>query len=158
MPERFTMNKRQLAIALGVSVNSVDKWILRGCPVVQRGGAGEPWAFDLAAVIRWRDTRHLTNGRSDPDSMLPTDRRAWYSAEKTKTEVERLRGQLVTRPNAEAACTAAYAAIAAELATVPDALQSHGVPAPVAALVAAGLKQALVGFEERVQELGSEGY
>lgn len=49
----LTLTKRATADALDVSLPTVDRWIARGCPVLERGAKGKPWQLDLAAVVQW---------------------------------------------------------------------------------------------------------
>lgn len=35
------------------SVQAVSKWTVRGCPIVEKGGVGKPYIFDLDKVKKW---------------------------------------------------------------------------------------------------------
>ena len=52
IPARRRANKAELAEWFDVSLNAITGWIARGCPVVQRGGVGTPWVFDLLEVAQ----------------------------------------------------------------------------------------------------------
>ncbi len=47
------VTKAKLAETLGVSVATVDAWLRKGCPYVEKGAKNKPWVFDLKAVIKW---------------------------------------------------------------------------------------------------------
>lgn len=65
------VNRTELAEINGVSMPTVDDWVSRGCPVVQRGGRGRAWVFNTAEVRSWRDddiraqTSHTANASKD---------------------------------------------------------------------------------------------
>jgi excisionase family DNA binding protein len=61
-----TLNKTELAEALGVSRTTVDSWTRRGCPYVSRGRNGREWRFNLEEVERWR----YRQGYGDPAEPL----------------------------------------------------------------------------------------
>jgi len=49
--------KSELAKAFGVSTTTIDNWIRKGCPCVEKGSNGKPWKFNLAEVARWRELK-----------------------------------------------------------------------------------------------------
>lgn len=65
------INKNELAKAFDVSITTVDKWLTRGCPYVEKGTNGREYKFSLNEVIRWRELRNgnssnrLSMGRDD---------------------------------------------------------------------------------------------
>ena len=48
------VNRAGLASVCGVSLPTVDAWVERGCPFLERGSKGREWQFDTADVIEWR--------------------------------------------------------------------------------------------------------
>ena len=48
------LNRRQIAEHCEISLPTIDAWVSKGCPVVQRGSKGKPWRFDTDAVDGWR--------------------------------------------------------------------------------------------------------
>lgn len=42
------------ALALGVSVPTMQRYLKLGLPVIARGGVGRPWRIRLAAAWAWR--------------------------------------------------------------------------------------------------------
>jgi phage terminase Nu1 subunit (DNA packaging protein) len=47
------VNKASIAQVMGVSVNSVDAWIRKGAPVVERGSNGVAYKIDVTQFIEW---------------------------------------------------------------------------------------------------------
>ncbi|GEP09822.1 terminase small subunit [Methylobacterium gnaphalii] len=58
------INRGDLASLCGVSLPTVDSWVEKGCPYVERGSKGVEWKFDSAAVIDWRIQRAVENAVS----------------------------------------------------------------------------------------------
>ena len=60
----FILNKAELATDLEVSLPTVDAWVRRGCPVLERGGLGRPYRFDWRDVVEWLGRRNcMARGR-----------------------------------------------------------------------------------------------
>ena len=55
------VNRAGLAQLCGVTLPTVDAWVRKDCPVVERGGTGKEWKFDSAAVIEWRIAKAVEN-------------------------------------------------------------------------------------------------
>ena len=47
------LSRAQLAQVFGVALTTVDAWVRRGCPVIERGRRGVAYRFDSAAVFEW---------------------------------------------------------------------------------------------------------
>jgi hypothetical protein len=55
--ERSTkLNRTELAQGFEVSLTTIDNWIRRGMPYLQKGGPGKVWDFDRDAVDEWRSS------------------------------------------------------------------------------------------------------
>lgn len=52
-----TTNKQGCAAHFNVSLPTIDAWVRKGAPVVQRGGSGVPWQLDLSDIARWLESR-----------------------------------------------------------------------------------------------------
>jgi Phage DNA packaging protein Nu1 len=61
-PEVFgrKLNKTDLAREFGVSLQTVDQWLHKGCPVLGREGA--QLMFDSVRVTAWREARLAAGG------------------------------------------------------------------------------------------------
>ena len=55
------VNRGELASLCGVSLPTVDGWVEKGCPFLERGSKGVEWRYDSAAVIDWRIQRAVEN-------------------------------------------------------------------------------------------------
>ena len=69
-------NRTQLADVYGVAKTTVDAWVGKGCPVIEKGGKGTPSKYDTADVYRW-----LKGGSEDLDL---TEERAKLAVEQTR--------------------------------------------------------------------------
>ncbi|AVO37382.1 terminase small subunit [Pukyongiella litopenaei] len=58
------LNRTQTAALFGIAATTLDDWVRRGCPVVERGSRGKRWTFNSADVHAWRehDIRSETAG------------------------------------------------------------------------------------------------
>lgn len=64
LPDGFVaerMNREELADAMGVSTNTITKWIGEGMPVAQHGGNGKSYEFDTGDCTIWRMWRDGQN-------------------------------------------------------------------------------------------------
>ncbi len=48
------VNRAELASIFDISLPTVDAWVRKGCPVVERGGRGREWQFFVPDVFNWR--------------------------------------------------------------------------------------------------------
>ncbi len=70
------VNRAELASLCGVSLPTVDTWVEKGCPYIERGSKGREWQFDSAAVIDWRIQRAVENavsGYEDTSGNVPRE-------------------------------------------------------------------------------------
>lgn len=104
------VNRAQLATLCDVSLPTVDTWVRKGCPIVERGSKGSPWQFDSAAVIDWRIAQAVeaaTSGLLDKDGRTTKDeadrRRAVANAITAEVEADEALKSVVSRFDAESA-------------------------------------------------------
>jgi len=122
-PPAFRLaNKLQVSEFFDVSVKTVDLWVRRGCPFIQRGDVRTPWIFDLLAVSEWRYAPPTRVRVDDPEKLKPKDRRDWYEGEKTRERVDEMMANLVTRDEFDAEKSRIQSAIAECLSRLPDRL------------------------------------
>jgi phage terminase Nu1 subunit (DNA packaging protein) len=69
------LNRSGLSEHMGVSLPTIDRWVKEGMPVVQRGGRGIEWAFDLADVIQWYARRQAEAVAGKVDDLEEIERR-----------------------------------------------------------------------------------
>lgn len=121
VPANRTANKAGVAEWFGVSITSVDRWVLRGCPFVQKGERGVSWVFDLLAVAEWKFGRQ--EGTVDPSGMTPKDRLDHYRAERERLKLEQETGSLIPAAEVESVTAEAMKTLAQTLDTLPDVLE-----------------------------------
>lgn len=130
-------NKALLAEWFGVSIATVDAWVRRGCPSVQRGEKGRPWIFDLKEVAAWRFgvyERGQPDG-FDPGRMDPKDRLDYYRSERERLKMEQETGDLIPAVEVERVAAEVLKSIAQTLDTLPDVLERDAGISPDAVLV-----------------------
>lgn len=54
------VNRAELADLFGVSLPTIDSWVRKGCPVVERGGRGREWQFHVSEIFNWRILHEVT--------------------------------------------------------------------------------------------------
>lgn len=47
------ITRAEVSALFGIALTTVDAWVRRGCPIVEKGGRGIPHKFDSAAVFWW---------------------------------------------------------------------------------------------------------
>lgn len=102
---------------------SVDGWIRRGCPVLERGGRGKQWVMDVIAVSEWRFGVHVGGGDLDPEKLAPAERKQWYEGETRRRELQVRDRELIPSTEVEEAIITANAVVAQTLLSLPDNLE-----------------------------------
>ena len=85
------VSKTDAAQFFDVSVQALDGWFRRGCPIHEKDSSDRIKSLDLAAMARWR-----IGQISDDDLTVEKTRLTKAQANKTELEVEVLRGTLIT--------------------------------------------------------------
>jgi len=135
-PPSFRLaNKLQVSEFFDVSVKTVDLWVRRGCPFIQRGDLRTPWIFDLLTVSEWRYAPPTRVRISDPEKLKPRDRKDWYEGEKVREKIEELRANLITRDEFDAEKSRIQGVLAECLARLPDRLTTSCKLPPAASAV-----------------------
>lgn len=122
IPDRRKANKAELAEWFGVSVPTVDAWIRRGCPHLQRGNRGLSWVFDIKAVAEWYYGASESPD-DDPEKMAPKDRLDWYRGARERTKHLEECGELMRAADFETALASAIKTIAVTLESLPDVME-----------------------------------
>jgi phage terminase Nu1 subunit (DNA packaging protein) len=133
MPSRRRANKAELAEFFGVSLTSIDRWVSRGCPVVQRGAKGISWVFDLLAVAEWRFGRpDEPEAALDPDRMSPKERKDWFDSEFRRRQLQVQDRELIPVTEHEEAVAHLARQVVMTLETLPDVLERDAGITPAA--------------------------
>lgn len=115
------VNRSGLAETFGVVTVTVDSWVKRGCPFVERGGRGKEWVFDTADIARWlRDQAVAEAGPEDAD--LDQIEKRTKRAKMTTAEVEAAKAQGLVAPirDFERAMAAMCAQVRANCMNLPQ--------------------------------------
>lgn len=116
------VNMGDLAVILGVSRATVQSWVKRGCPAVQKGRNGRPWQFNTAEVIEWR-SQQIANAAIGETRSLDMDeaKRRKVAAEAAMAELElaQKKGELVEIESVGELIEEEYARVRARLLGLP---------------------------------------
>lgn len=116
------VTRAELAHVFDKALTTVDAWVRAGCPVVERGGRGRRWLFDLAAVADWRETRTQTPPPTAEASDLKNLQRRKLAAETVKAELElaKAKGDVALIEDFERAQALVFAAVRTNILNVPQ--------------------------------------
>lgn len=115
------LGKHEVAEFFGVTEPTVDQWVRRGCPVVERGSKGKAWQINTAQVSDWlrqRDIEQATGNNLSDEQEL---KRRKLAAETQKAEMEMLkaRGELVPLRQLERALANTFAELKTNIRNIP---------------------------------------
>ncbi|MFD2112034.1 DUF1441 family protein [Thiorhodococcus fuscus] len=131
LQQRLLCNKAELAEAFGKSVVSVDHWLRRGCPYVQRGERGRAWVFNIIDVAEWRfGAKGPEQQDQDPDSLAPKDRLYWYQGNREKRKDALDAGELYERGPTLQAISTTLAVLVEQIRAIPDLLERRAGATP----------------------------
>lgn len=114
------VNRTELAEINGVSLPTVESWVRRGCPVVQRGGRGRAWQFNTADVRNWREddiraeTSHTTHANKD-ELLL---RKLAAETEQAELDLAKAKDEVVPVEQLERALVKAFGEVRAGMRNV----------------------------------------
>ena len=148
-----TGNKAACAEFFGVSLPTIEGWVRRGMPVVQRGDKGIGWVIDLCAVAEWK-FGNQTSSTADPESMTPIERKAWYEGETKRRDLQIRDRELIPAGDVERTIATAFAAISTGLRAIPDLLErKYGLSGEIAGNVSEALDLELEALADRLATL-----
>jgi phage terminase Nu1 subunit (DNA packaging protein) len=128
LPECRIANRSELAEFLQCSLTTIDDRVNNGMPVIKRPTeADKQWKFDIKACVEWLNNRDMgfVSGEIDPDTLPPREQDYYYSAQKKKLEVGKLKGDLVLLSEVMQENSLRYGVIAQRLRTLPDILERN---------------------------------
>ncbi|SAL03158.1 Phage DNA packaging protein Nu1 [Caballeronia fortuita] len=116
-----TVNRAGLADVFGVALTTIDTWVRSGCPVVQKGGRGQEWKFNTAAVARWREETAAAAAAGDaPDDIEKLDlRKAAAETQMAELKLAQARAEVAPVAEFEKATARLMATIRANITNVP---------------------------------------
>ena len=116
------VTRQALADVFGVSLPTIDAWVRKGCPFVEKGGRGQEWQFNTAQVSKWlrdRDVEEATGGIPDDLEELKL-REQKAKTELTELELATKKGEVALIAEFERAQAMVFAAIRANIMNVPQ--------------------------------------
>ena len=116
------VTRQALADVFGVSLPTIDAWVRKGCPFVEKGGRGQEWKFNTASVSTWlrdRDVEEATGGIPDDLEELKL-REQKAKTELTELELATKKGEVALIAEFERAQAMVFAAIRANIMNVPQ--------------------------------------
>ena len=142
-----------LAREFGISRDTVGRR-LRNAGVRSTGErAGYP-VFSLgpaSTALVWADRPALAEGGNDPDSMSPTDRKAWYQSETSRLAVEKEEGTSVSADACRVELGTAVKIMIQMLETLPDILERDcGMGAEELAVLESSIRRVRADLAERL--------
>jgi len=123
VPELRRANKAEVSEFFGVTLPTVNAWIARGCPVLQKGARGIPWVLDLLEVAQWRFQPQGDGDPEDPDNMTPKERLDWYKGEAEKRKLQITDGELVEASTHERQMSELLKVSISWAETMPDVME-----------------------------------
>lgn len=115
------VNRSQLAEETGKSLPTIDNWVRKGCPVVKKGGRGQQWLFDPAAVNDWREVnaREEALGNTVTDAEELKRRKLAAETEMAELELAKAKGEVAMVEDFERVQAASMALIRSNIMNVP---------------------------------------
>lgn len=116
------VTRQALADVFGVSLPTIDAWVRKGCPYIQKGGRGQEWKFNTAVVSNWlreRDVEDATGGIPDDIELLKV-RKQKAETELAELELATKKGEVALIEEFERVQAMAFAAIRANIMNVPQ--------------------------------------
>ena len=134
IPASRRANKAEAAEFFGVSLPTINAWIARGAPVLQKGSRGIPWVLDILALAEWRFTGGSGVGDDDvPQS--PRERKDWYDSELKRLQYERETGLLVAADDMRTTVAEALQPITLGMETLTDVVERDAGLTPEQAVI-----------------------
>lgn len=151
-------NKAQLATFFDVSVNTINAWVRRGCPVLKRGGPGEAWEFDALEVAEWRFSGSTAEEDDEdlirPEMLPPKDRKDWFESEIKRRDLQKMDRELIPAGEVETVVATAFSAIAQDMRSLPDYLERrHGIEGELAESIEDQINSNLDGLAAKLSDL-----
>lgn len=116
------VTRQALADVFGVSLPTIDAWVRKGCPFVEKGGRGQEWQFNTAQVSKWLRDRDVEEATGDiPDDMDELKlRKQKAETELAELELAEKKGEVALIAEFERAQAMVFAAIRANIMNVPQ--------------------------------------
>lgn len=139
------LNKRELTDFFGVSLPTLDAWVMDGMPALSRGTNGREWEFQASAAWAWKCNRDegerakstkaqaaiaamrlaLIGGKSgnSMQSLAPKERQQLYDVEASWEKLKRERNQSLDRDEVVQVLTDLLSMVRDGVSSLPDSLE-----------------------------------
>lgn len=139
------MNKEALALAFNTSLNTIDKWLTAGMPVLERGKNGQAYELQLSQCWAWKQARDddsakrsaamnmaaqamrlaLVGGESGEsiDALTPKQKREVIETQMAYEAFQKSRNELISRKDVTDLCEEIFSLIRDVLNAMPDRLE-----------------------------------
>lgn len=129
MPRKYrgqTVGKREIAQIFGVAETTVNEWVRRGCPVMQRGGKGVAWQVNTADVSEWLKKRAVEDIAGDTLADESELKRRKLAADTAKAELElaKVKAEVVPLSQLERALANTFAEVKTNVRNVPSRIST----------------------------------
>lgn len=122
------VNRADLASLTGASLVTIDNWVRRGMPFVQRGSKGREWIFDTAQCIEWlrqQDVEAALGDTAKIDYDEARRRKMAADAALAEYELAKARRTVITVEEATAMIADDYARCRRRLMEIPGRLSQR---------------------------------
>lgn len=117
------VNRTGLSDIFGVALNTIDAWVKKGCPVVQKGGGrGQEWKFNTADVGKWLRADAAAEAKGTKDASIDelNRRKAQASTELVELDLAKAKGEVATIADFERTTSMLMGAIRQNVMNVPQ--------------------------------------
>ncbi|WP_298938126.1 terminase small subunit [uncultured Ruegeria sp.] len=114
------LNRTETADQFGIAMTTLDDWVRRDCPVVQRGGRGRPWQFNTADLMKWREADIRAQSQGVQSASADELKRRKLEAETEMAELDLAKAKDLVAPieQIERALSKAFGEVRANLRNV----------------------------------------
>lgn len=123
-----SVNRIELATLLKRSVVTIDSWVRKGMPYIQKNNQTNEWEFDVADVIQWREDQAVAKaGLKIEDTTVEElkKRKLIAEIEILEDDLQKRRQEVVKIAEAEQAVTHAFLTIKQRLRTIPERIRAQ---------------------------------
>ncbi len=117
------VNRAQLAAIFGKSLVTIDSWIRRGMPIVEKGNKTKEWKFDTAEVAQWREEQAVACALGNDENLGIEDlkkRKLVAEVNLLEVDLQERKKEVIPLKEVEQGLSHAYITIKQRLRTIPD--------------------------------------
>jgi len=114
------LNRTETADHFGIAMTTLDDWVRRDCPVLQRGARGRPWQFNTADLMKWREADIRAQSQGVQSASADELKRRKLEAETEMAELDLAKAKDLVAPieQIERALSKAFGEVRANLRNV----------------------------------------